>query len=46
MSTKRTYKPSKKRRKRTLGFRARNRTPKGRLILKKRRLKGRKLLSR
>ncbi|MBI4157918.1 50S ribosomal protein L34 [Candidatus Woesebacteria bacterium] len=41
MSTKRTYKPSKVRRARRFGFRARNKNKKGRLVLKRRRLKGR-----
>ncbi len=44
MSTKRTYQPSKVKRARTYGFRARNKTQKGRLVLKRRALKGRRKL--
>ncbi len=42
MSTKRTYNPSKIRRKRTLGFRAKSATAGGRKVMKRRLLKGRK----
>jgi len=45
MSTKRTYQPSKIRRARKFGFRARNETSKGRLIMKRRTLKGRKRIT-
>ncbi|QQG47656.1 MAG: 50S ribosomal protein L34 [Candidatus Woesebacteria bacterium] len=45
MSTKRTYHPSKIKRQRKFGFKARNNSKSGKLVLKRRRLHGRKKLS-